>query len=289
MPQTVELKAAIARAGIRRGDLVHVHSSLFAMGRLDDSRRDELPARVCDVWLDVIGESGTLTVPAAFDDYARFGTPYDCRRSPVDHGQGALSQFVGARSDAVRTFCPLSAVAGIGRDAAAICHQRVGSAFGTGSAWEELYQRDAKMCFLGVRPSAALTFVLLIQFRFGVPYLYNKIYTTPIYEGGFPVDIPVTCTVRYLDPEYQIREDCQQFEQLLFEEKVLKQERVGRANLYVIDSTRAVFDIGTRCLRDNLYYFLAAPPRFKLGRVPMDGSTGAFVPDAIRFADGSPP
>jgi aminoglycoside N3'-acetyltransferase len=281
-----ELANALDALGVRTGDVVHVHASLFALGAMRDVPSSAIPERVCRVLEEAVGRDGTITVPASFEDYARFGTPYDCVSSPVDAAQGVLSAHVARRPDAFRTFCPMSGVAGFGRLASDICHQSTGSGFGTGSAWDRLYVHDAKMLFLGVRPAKAFTFVVYIQSRFGVPYLYHKLYTVPTSERGNPVSLPITCAVRYLDRDYAISENCEPFEQRLVDEQALSSVAVGRGRVFMVPSARRAFDIGTDALKRDLYFFLAQPPRFVPGRIPTDGSTGAFVPDAVRFGVG---
>jgi len=278
-----EIVEAFRAAGVGAGDVVHIHSALFALGAMADVPPAEVPAQVCRAVREVIGPEGTLTVPASFDDYARHGTPYDCVRSPVDRAQGVFSQHVAALPDALRTYCPMGAVAGVGARARSLCHQWTGSCYGTGSAWEGLYHADARMCFLGIRPCHAFTFTAFIQFRFGVPHFYNKIYTVPVFEDGREVPLPIVAAVRYLNPAFQIAEDCEPFERHLQERGLLRTVPLGRGRLYVAPSTRALFEEGTRLLQQNLFYFCKARPQFIPGQVPMDGSTGAFVPDEVRF------
>lgn len=278
-----DLQIALREVGIGEGDTVHMHSALFALGPLADAAANTIPEKVYEAIRDVIGTRGTLTVPAAFEDYARFGSPYDNRRSPVDRAQGVFSQYVAARADSIRTYCPMAGVAGVGPLAQDICHRWTGSAYGIGSAWERLLVHDARLCFLGVRPRDAFTFVMLIQFAFGVPYLYNKLYTVPVLEDGREVPLPIMCAVRYLDSEYRIRENVARFEQRLEEVALARRAKVGRGRVVCYPSARAVFDEGIRMLSDDLYAFLEAPPSFVAGRIPTDGATGPFVPNSQRF------
>lgn len=279
-----DVQVALAAVGIGPGALVHLHSALFALGPMAGAAADEIPGRLYAAIREVIGPEGTLTVPAAFEDYARHGLAYDNRRSPVDRAQGAFSQYVAARPDSIRTYCPMAAVAGIGPLAEEICHGWTGSAYGVGSAWQKLEEHDAHLAFLGVRPRDAFTFVMRIQFEFGVPYLYNKLYDTPVHEDGREIPLPIVCAVRYLDPDYRIRESCVAFEERLDELGLLRRAAVGRGRLASCPSARTAFAEGVRMLGENLYAFLREPPGFVPGRIPTDGTTGPFVPDEQRFA-----
>ena len=278
-----DIRRACREVGIGRGDLVHLHSALFALGPLEGAPAAETPARIYAAIRDVIGEDGTLTVPASFNDYARLGTPYDTLRSPVDPSQGSFSRYVASHPESVRTYCPMAGVAGVGPLAEEICHGWTGSAYGIGSAWWRLHEHDAHLAFLGVRPRDAFSFVMLIQFAYGVPYLYNKLYTVPVYEDGREVPLPITASVRYLDPEYRIGEDGNLFEQRLAATGLPHRVAVGRGSLASFPSARAVFDEGIRLLSENLYGFLAEPPRFVPGRLPTDGGTGPYITDEQRF------
>ena len=46
-------------------------------------------------------------------------------------------------------------------------------AFGADSAWDQLFKLNSDIVFLGCDLSVC-TFIRYIEFRFGVPYLYNK-------------------------------------------------------------------------------------------------------------------
>lgn len=279
-----DVRRALREAEIGRGDVVHLHSALFALGRFEGAPADEVPARLYAAIRDVIGKEGTLTVPASFDDYARHGTPYDTRRSPVDRDKGAFSQYVASLPESVRTYCPISGVAGVGPLAEKICHGWTGSAYGVGSAWWQLHEHDAHLAFLGVRPRNAISFAMLIQFAYGVPHLYNKLYTVPVYEDGREIPLPITAAVRYLDPDYRISDTCDPFEERLAAAGLLRQAVVGRGRLASYPSARAVFEEGIRMLSEDVYAFLVEPPSFVPGRVPTDGPTGPYMTDEERFA-----
>lgn len=278
-----DLVEGFSRAGLRRGDVVHLHSAIFSLGLMEGVEVREISSAIYKAILDIIGEEGTLTVPAAFEDYARFGQPYDCKRSPVDRAQGVFSQFIAGLPQAVRTFCPLCAVAAIGPLADEICHQPTGSAFGTGSAWEKLMELDAKMCFLGVAPARAFTFTGYIQARFGVPHFYNKIYTVPVYEDGQRVDLSITAAVRYLNPKYKIVEECGPFEESMRRQGMINSQSIGRGVLCTISSVKRLFLEGTKLLQRNVYYFCKIPPCFSPGEIPMDGPTGPYQSNYDRF------
>jgi len=266
-----QLVAALKQVGLRKGDLVLVHSSLFAFGLLKETKGRDLPALVFKAFREVLGPRGTLVVLSTFEEYARSGKLYDCRLSPVDPLVGKFGQYVANLPRSYRTYSPLLSLAGVGPLAEEICHSWTASVCGTDSGWEKLYEHDGKICFLGVRPYQAFTFLRFVQFRFGVPYIYNKIFTAPVYEDGQLVPLQVTCPVRYLDPAYKISENLLPFEEYLNSKKLIKSRALGKGTVYAVMSSRRVFDEATKKLKENLYYFLKQPPGFVPGKIPMDG------------------
>ena len=260
-----DVNVALRETGVNEGNLIYMPSALFALGKMADTPLREIPDRIYKAVRSVIGSEGTLTVPASFDDYARFGTPYDTRRSRVDPGQGALSQFVADLPTSFRSYCPLNAVAGIGPDAQEVCHGWTGASYGAGSAWDIFYERDATFLFLGIAPNQAFNYIYYIQQRFGVPHLYNKFYTVPDYEDGNSIDLPLTSAVRYLDGQYRIQKNVEKFEADLRQEGVIRHASLGRDTVYMMPSAREVFNEGIGKLRQDIFYFQAEPPAFVPG------------------------
>ncbi len=279
-----DLVSALDMVGVKRDRVLHIHSSLFSLGGMTDVELPKLPAEIYRALREVVGTNGTISVPAAFEDYARFGKPYDCQRSPVDRAQGVLSDYVVSLPEMLRTYCPMSAVAAVGPLGADIAHRWSASAYGTGSAWEGLLEHDAQICFLGLPPRLAFTFVMLIQYRFGVPYLYNKLYPTEIFEAGRKIDLPVTAAVRFLDRRFKIAEDCSRFERHLEDLGLIRSQTIGRGRVFLLPSAKKVFEEGSRMLGKDLYYFLKQPPAFVPGEIPTDGPTGAYVSNEVRFS-----
>jgi aminoglycoside N3'-acetyltransferase len=275
--------SVLKKLGIKRGDLVLVNSSLFSLGGMEGVTPKDLPETIYKAFSEVIGKEGTLLVPTVWEEYARFGKPFDCKRSPVDPLVGIFSAYIFSLPGSVRTYSPLLSLTGIGTLAKDICHSLTASSCGTDSAWEKFYHYDGKMCFVGVRPANALMFLRFVQFRFGVPYIYNKLFTTPIYENGKRVSLTVTCPVRYLNPKYRISENIAPFEEYLKKKKLTKEANVGRGAVYVLPSAKVIFDEATKKLKENVYYFLKETPRFVSGEIPVDGTIGKYVPDEMRF------
>ena len=95
----------------------------------------------------------------------------------------------------------------------------VANSSGEGSAWQKLHEYNSKFLFIGIKPNQALNFIYYVQQRFGVPHLYNKIYSTPIFGK---LNLKVTAYVRYLNPEFKIIEDAINLKNFYFQKVLLK-------------------------------------------------------------------
>ena len=256
------LRAALESAGVTKGGTVVVHSSLMHLGRLEGVPHSEYPARVADLFLELLGPEGTLAVPASNWDYGRQGVPFDLQSTPSAKDLGVLSRHLLERPEVVRSVNPTFSLAIVGARAEWLCAGGNGHAFGYDSAWDRLYQVDARMIFLGCDLNA-LSFTRYMEMRFGVPYLYNKLFAIPVLDRGQPIDTPIVSLLRYhhIPVEY----DLKRFEQELRDRGVLTETPLGGAHIRSVPS-RACLDVGMECLKRDIHFFLAKAPCY-----PPDG------------------
>ncbi|MGA0863166.1 MAG: AAC(3) family N-acetyltransferase [Ilumatobacteraceae bacterium] len=150
--------------GLRIGDTLIVHSSLSAMGYVVGGAQT-----VVDALIEVVGEAGTVTMPAHSADWsnpARWEAPpvpeewwqvirdetpaYDPRRTPVTR-MGAIPEAFLLRSETVRSGHPrLSHMALGARAEEIVAHHPLDEGFGPDSPLGRLSDLDAKVVLLGV-------------------------------------------------------------------------------------------------------------------------------------------
>ncbi len=153
-----EIEAALREVGLQAGDVALVHSSLSSMGWVEGGAD-----AVIDALLAVLDPTrGTLVLPTLCQKNigARFET-WDIATSPSDVGR--ITEVGRLRPDAIRSDHATHSGAASGADAAEItcdhgrAHGRPSpwgpAAFGIGSPWEKLYDRDAQYLFLGTTTS----------------------------------------------------------------------------------------------------------------------------------------
>ena len=256
-----DVEEALGAVGVRRGTGLVLHSSLRGLGKLEGVPVAETPGRIVQAILGLIGEEGTLCVPAPNWDYGSKRVPFDLRKSRVAKEIGVLSSHVAGLPGRVRSPNPIFSVAGLGRRAAEICGGCSGSAFGPDSPWDRMFQADFLVVFLGC-DLASLTFARFVEHRFGVPYLYNKLFDVPVLEDGRDLGLTVTAPLRF--QEFPAQYDLARFEQRLRAARFLGESGPAKA-VRMSDC----FAMGTTCLREDIHYFLERAPAYRPGSLPV--------------------
>jgi len=270
-----EFQENLREIGIEKGNTVHVQSDLRRIGPVDCApNRESILEFYLAGFQDVIGETGTITVNTGFGDYARFGTPFVRETSP-SHG-GVFSEYIRTRSGAVRSMHPVISVTALGYRAQEICGGPHFVGLGWDSPWGRLHRLNAKMLSLGLGPYhvGGMTFFHYVEKMYGIPYQYNKIFSTPVYSGGTEVKGPFFMSVRYLD--YNILYDSTKLRLHLLDKGILRLEKIGHG-MMTCGTSQQIFDETIKCFRDNPYIMLKSPPAFRQGEIPMDGNTGPRV------------
>ena len=256
---------ALAQINVRRGDTVVMHSSLMHLGRPSDSSLSEYPKRVIEAVMSYLGEDGTLAVPAPNYDYGSKGLPFDLRRSPVERSMGVCSAHAMTLPNVQRSPNPIFSVACLGRHAVEVCHPDTGTAFGAESAWDRLLAMDARILMLGSGVDD-MTFIRYIEFRFGVPYLYNKMFATPVLDGDRPLPVTVTAPLRY--PHCPATYDLSRFRDRLRGAGVLREAALGQGTAAMV-AMADCYRLGIEALREDVHFFLREAPRYVPGEVPV--------------------
>lgn len=190
-----ELVQVLQDAGIRPGDLVSVHSSLFMLGRLQGHPVREAPRLIAETLIDYLGPEGTLAVPAFNFGFCR-GEPFDRQNTPSDR-VGQLSEYVRQLPRSIRSPHPMQSIAVVGRLAEEICANDTSASFDPGSAFDQLINYDAWLLLLGVDIQWASVAHYAEQ-KAEVPYRYWKSFTSTYIDEGHAEERTYTMFVRDL-------------------------------------------------------------------------------------------
>lgn len=145
-----EVSGALARLGVRHGDVLMVHSSLSRLGAVEGGAEALL-----QTLLRAVGPSGTLAMPV----YPTIGNMVEhLAAHPVfdvvsdPSRMGKLTECLRLHPAARRSLHPSHSVAAVGPRADGLVgeHHRCRSPFGSGSPFQNLIELDAKILCLGV-------------------------------------------------------------------------------------------------------------------------------------------
>ena len=155
-----ELSSALKKLGIKRGSIVMLHSSYVGLEPMEGG-----PDAVVDAFLDAVGPTGTLMVPA-------FGS------------LGIIAEMVKARPNAVFSPCPRGTIAAIGPKAEEIArdHWKAPTAHGEGTPFTRLRDLDGYICLLGVDEDRNTT-LHSIEALLELPYLNDTTATFKTPDG----------------------------------------------------------------------------------------------------------
>ena len=208
------------------GDLVMVHSSLLALGKIIDHSLRQIPQVIADTLLDVIGPEGTLVVPALNFGFCR-GDGFDRQQTPSEN-MGLLSEYIRQLPSACRSRHPMQSVAAVGRLAEIICEPDTPSAFDQGSSFDLMIKQNARLLLLGATFQAA-TVIHHAEQSVGVPYRLWKDFTGKYVDhtGSDPIDQTRTYRMYVRDLEIDPKLNMKPLELELIRREQLRSQSLG--------------------------------------------------------------
>ncbi|MFU8806566.1 MAG: AAC(3) family N-acetyltransferase [Bradymonadaceae bacterium] len=240
-----ELDQSLRTLGLKPGDTVMMHSALFALGRLKGIPTASYPARIYETIRGVIGDEGTLVVPAFNFGFCR-GRVFDRQRTPAD-GMGNLSEYVRTLPGAHRSPHPMQSVAAVGPMAEKICRPDTTGAFDIRGAFSMLLDCHARLLLLGCGFVWA-AIAHYVEERVGVPYRFWKNFTGTYRDAACESIRTYSLYARDLEANPNV--DPTPVGLTLLDEGLARQVRLGRG-LVQCTSCRDFVDVGLRLLRED--------------------------------------
>ena len=266
------LKNTLIDVGLQEGDIVLVHSDISSFGTVENFSKKEVLNIFYEAFMEVLGDEGTLCVPAFFYEYARKSIPFDTELSPVSKEIGVFSSFLNKIKGRKRSPNPLTSIVAIGKNADYICEHVNRHSYGEDSAFDRLYKLNAKIIVMGVPYQTSLTFGHYVEYRTGVPYNYTKFYDIPVYSNGKLVFDSTYASVRYLDCNVKMIGESHNFSlqnntDSLVANNIAVSKDYLYSKIYLINSHK-LFDFTKNKLMKDTYCMLAEKPNFEKGRYP---------------------
>ena len=227
--------------GLWAGDTVLVHSSLSSLGYVEGGADT-----VVDALLAVIAPGGTLAMPSfplkgSMLDYVQSRVVFDVRTTPSRMGK--ITGIFRQREGVLRSLHPTHSIAALGPDAKRLTegHARCPTPFGPGSPFVRLIELGGKILCLGVEIAYITSYHALEDLTpdFPEPVYVEGSFSCPVvgYDGK-----PITVVTRAHNPAVAARrierrpEKLREVKELLREESVLSEGRVGKANAFLLDA-----------------------------------------------------
>lgn len=145
-----QLVEDLGKLGVKKGDIIFVHSSLKSIGFVKGG-----PETVIDALLEVLGAQGTLVLPClslrgSMIETLESGRVFDPRSTPSS--VGAIPEHFRKREGVLRSIHPTHSVCAYGKKAEWLTHghDTCGSTFGRGSPYYKLVELGAKILGLGI-------------------------------------------------------------------------------------------------------------------------------------------
>ena len=180
----------IGALGIRRGDVLLVHSSLRALGPVEGGAE-----MILDALLEVLGPEGTLMMPGfqSGSEYmlASRNVCFDVRNTPSDCGY--LTEVFRRYPGAARSLSPTHSMTVFGPrgDELIRGHERCEVTAGYGSPFERLIALDGRILMLGA-PRRSNTTMHYLENTGGAPTVCALRFPTSVIDaGGRVISTPI--------------------------------------------------------------------------------------------------
>ncbi|QWD64363.1 AAC(3) family N-acetyltransferase [Polynucleobacter sp. MWH-UH2A] len=241
--------------GVKKGDCLFIHSGLKALGKFNANGDINKLDILLNIFLDLVGESGTIVVPT-FNFAFCSGGIFDRGKTPCD-GMGAFSEHVRTHAEAHRARHPFHSVAAIGKNAVKITNSTSFSEFSEGGFFDALLQLDCKILFYGV--AFVETFVHMAEERAKVPYRFWKSFAGDVIDGELRERVSINYYARRFDLEPEPQIDSAKINQYLRVKKVIVSANLGDGNVSICSSKKMVEELIKKFNFEPYFPLVSAP------------------------------
>jgi aminoglycoside 3-N-acetyltransferase len=245
-----DLIRAFQAIGIEKGDVLLVHSSLSAIGYVENGPKDVVVAL-----LEAIGADGHLLMPnspnASFQlDYIRQLDLFDVENSPS--ALGAISEWFRKLPNAVRSVHPTEPVSCIGPEANWFVSDHFGqlTPYNSNSPFSKVIQRKGKILYLGVTLSNAGTNLHTLEDAVDdFPY---PVYAPEKFEVNVKFANRSTGTMETFvhNPEQSKKRKCDDLLPLFLQEGAVRKVDIFHAKSLLFDA-EAMFNVMLNAYKDK--------------------------------------
>ena len=234
-----DLAKGFRRVGLQKGDIVYCHSSLSKFGYVDGGAE-----AVVDALIEVVGNEGTVAMPAGTYSLGRDGAIFDVRNSPSELGTitEAFRKRTGYRSHHLT-----ESVCALGKQAQQLTETHSVTPCGAESPFSKFIDINAQILLLGVPHNNNTTFEA-IEERLALEYVrFGEVYRAlMIDESGQKRSLPAKLH-NMLYPY-----DFNRMDATLFRAGAQTQIVIGESVVRRV-SAKMMYDITRRVLEENSF------------------------------------
>lgn len=253
---TEDLRLAYEELGIRGGDTVYFtgNAGNFGFHESFDKIRT-LEAHLASLQ-SAVGETGTLAVPTHSFSLCNTDRPFDQATTPSE--RGPLTEHLRRQNGSVRQFHAFASVTALGKDAPSLCGNCTRHAYGPGTPFDRMIQRNAWFLSLALPPQHTCSIVHHVEMLMGVPYRYTKEYLQPTKQGGEVRTEAFYQFVTYREADL-VRDRNEKIFQHPLLQQTLRSTQVGLGTIWAYHM-QDFYQAATECLSSDIYAWLKQPP-----------------------------
>ena len=226
-----DLRSALSKLPLERGDIVFSHSNLGFFGRPEGiTNSDQLCELFFEEIMAILGDKGTLVVPTFTYSFPRKQV-FDPLESASE--MGIFAEWVRLHPDSIRSEDPCYSVAAIGGDASSLVSRVPQNSFGENSFFDRFYRIGGKV--LNLNFDAGSTFVHYVERKLDVQYRFDKIFNGVTLKNGESYPRASTIWVRYLSDD-ALEFDSKPFDKLTRETNLFHVVSLGRGQIGLISA-----------------------------------------------------
>lgn len=221
-----ELVLNFQELGIRKGDVLLVHSSFKSFGGVKGG-----PQTVIDALKYILSEEGTLIVPTFNYDFCD-GVPFDIKKTPSK--MGIISELIRNDKDSKRSPDPVFSFSMFGKQRNYLANLKSKHSFGPDSIFAKLRELNAKIMIIGLKYNESMTFFHHIEETIGCDYRFLKKFEGKITNyDGIEKNGEIILFVR--DIEKGIQNDVDKMGTILEKEGIIMKRKIGNSEVKLMD------------------------------------------------------
>jgi len=242
-----DIENALMSIGVKKGDVIMIHSDIGSFGRLGTFDRNFLLQSLVDSFKNSVGDSGTIIMPTFTYSFLE-DKPYDVSNSKSI--VGTLTEYFRKLPDVSRTAHPTHSVAIWGKNKKNFLNIGKGT-FDKESVFGKLHQMNGKIVFFGVSFNESCTYVHYIERMHRVPYRYMKKLRGKIIANGKRYEDEILFYKRYS----VFLSSFLNFEKYIIKKNILKEIKLGNNSISMVECGD-LFKEGCKLLDDDIYFLV---------------------------------